>query len=43
MSQDANEDKGAASILRQWISNGEVAIGVNGMPNIIGNSNEQVE
>ena len=37
LSQEASQDKGAADILRQWIDSGEVAIGSNGMPNIIGN------
>ena len=40
MSQEASEDKGAASILRQWIDEGEVAIDSKGMPNIIGNRND---
>ena len=43
MSQEACQDKGAADILRQWIDSGEVAIGENGMPNIIGNREEQHE
>ena len=43
MSQEASQDKGAADILRQWIDSGEVAIGENGMPNIIGNREEQHE
>ena len=43
MSQDASQDKGAADILRQWIDSGEVVIGENGMPNIIGNREEQQE
>ena len=37
LSQEASQDKGAADILRQWIDSGEVAIGSNGMPNIIVN------
>lgn len=37
MDQEASEDKGAASILREWINKGEVAIDASGMPNIIGN------
>ena len=37
LSQEASQDKGAADILRQWIDSGEVAIGQNGMPNIIKN------
>ena len=40
MSQEASEDKGAANILRQWIESGQVEIGDNGMPNIIGNREE---
>ena len=43
LSQEASQDKGAADILRQWIDSGEVEIGVNGMPNIIGNREEQPE
>ena len=37
MTNEANNDKGAADILRQWIDSGEVAINDNGMPNIIRN------
>ena len=40
LSQEASQDKGAANILRQWIDSGEVAIGDNGMPNIITNREE---
>ena len=43
LSQEASSDKGAANILRQWIDSGEVAIGENGMPNIIGNREEMHE
>lgn len=43
INQEASQDKGAADILRQWIESGEVAIGANGMPNIIGNREEQPE
>ena len=43
INQEASQDKGAADILRQWIESGEVAIGANGMPNIIGNREEQSE
>ena len=40
MTNEANNDKGAADILRQWIDSGEVAIGDNGMPNIIRNQED---
>ena len=43
LSQEASQDKGAASILRQWIDSGEVAIGHNGMPNIIKNREDVLE
>ena len=43
LSQEASQDKGAADILRQWIDSGEVAIGENGMPNIIMNREELLE
>ena len=43
MDQEASEDKGAANILRDWINTGAVAINENGMPNIIGNREEQQE
>ena len=43
MNQEASQDKGAADILRQWIDSGEVAIGENGMPNIIGNREDHPE
>ena len=43
MSQEASNDKGAANILREWIDSGEVAIGDNGMPNIIKNREDLQE
>ena len=43
LSQEASQDKGAADILRQWIDSGEVAIGSNGMPNIIANRQDLPE
>ena len=43
LSQEASHDKGAANILRQWIDSGEVAIGDNGMPNIIKNREDLLE
>ena len=43
MDQEASEDKGAANILREWITSGAVAIDASGMPNIIGNRDEQQE
>ena len=43
LSQEASNDKGAANILREWIDSGEVAIGDNGMPNIIKNREDLQE
>ena len=43
LSQEASNDKGAANILREWIESGEVAIGDNGMPNIIKNREDLQE
>ena len=43
LSHEASQDKGAASILRQWIDSGHVAIGDNGMPNIIKNREDLLE
>ena len=43
MNQEASADKGASNIIRQWIENGEVAIGENGMPNIIRNEESMQE
>ena len=43
LNQDANADKGASNIIRQWIESGEVAIGENGMPNIIRNEESMQE
>ena len=43
LSQEASNDKGAANILRQWIDSGQVAVGVNGMPNIIKNREDLQE
>ena len=43
LSQEASNDKGAANILRQWIDSGEVAVGDNGMPNIIKNREDLQE
>ena len=43
LSQEASQDKGAANILRKWIDSGEVAIGQNGMPNIIANREDLPE
>ena len=43
LNQEANVDKGASNIIRQWIESGEVAIGENGMPNIIRNEESMQE
>ena len=43
MNQEASADKGASNIIRQWIESGEVAIGENGMPNIIRNEESMQE
>ena len=43
LNQEASADKGASNIIRQWIESGEVAIGENGMPNIIRNEESMQE
>ena len=43
LNQEANADKGASNIIREWIESGEVAIGENGMPNIIRNEESMQE
>ena len=43
MNEEASADKGASNIIRQWIESGEVAIGENGMPNIIRNEESMQE
>ena len=40
MATEASEDKGAADLLRQWINSGKVAVGNDGVPNIIGNQED---
>ena len=43
LNQEASADKGASNIIRQWIESGEVAIGEDGMPNIIRNEESMQE
>ena len=43
MNEEASADKGASNIIRQWIESGEVAIGEDGMPNIIRNEESMQE
>ena len=43
LNEEASADKGASNIIRQWIESGEVAIGENGMPNIIRNEESMQE
>ena len=43
LQEEANEDRGAAKLLRDWADQGLVQLDTSGQPNIIGNAEEQKE
>ena len=43
LQEEANEDRGAAKLIRDWADQGLVQLDSGGRPNVVGNAEDQVE
>ena len=43
LQEEANEDRGAAKLIRDWADQGLVQIDTSGQPNVVGNAEDQNE